>query len=506
MAPSRALGLLESSTKGIGDQCWRQRWTLTDKGLPQPASGIERAAGTTSAFSFFATPDDKDKPPIRKDSNSKDAQDVASSSSSDVSWAHETAEQKARVLASAATISTACQAIASAAPSATPSATVSPTLAKSLPPAPRAKLTQTIKGVNIIISIYGNPGKKTNDLSMRATAETVQRRMPRDGKEEGSSRNPLLGWWCSFKHALQNVFLPVGYPKTVGDKYIDFVWWQSVSNFCVTANSVLASTFLLYAVGMGDGAIATASALNWHFLAMGSVANCLKGLAWMANLSYARDNNIADITAKSTSQFIFASLFGTAVGASICTIVQQDFQIAFSCYAIFSVATCLSAYKTVTVIPLVTLNNKRLQLLCENFLECMHVMRKQGANQEELKPRHLDRCYKDQGMEYDHSYDGDLIEMIPNPVTLSAVDPPLPAWLNGDQRFLNPSITASILRRRMRDGEHLSFKELPELRIALQDTLLTAERLTAPFMTAISSRGWKTEKIVVEAEKRRGSW
>lgn len=32
------------------------------------------------------------------------------------------------------------------------------------------------------------------------------------------------------------------------------------------------------------------------------------------NLSFAKDNNIADITAKSTSQWIFASLFGTAAG------------------------------------------------------------------------------------------------------------------------------------------------------------------------------------------------
>lgn len=49
-----------------------------------------------------------------------------------------------------------------------------------------------------------------------------------------------------------------------------------------------------------------------------------QGLAWMANgstrsvfnLSFAKDNNIADITAKSTSQWIFASLFGTAAGGS----------------------------------------------------------------------------------------------------------------------------------------------------------------------------------------------
>lgn len=29
---------------------------------------------------------------------------------------------------------------------------------------------------------------------------------------------------------------------------------------------------------------------------------------------------------------------------------------------------------------------------------------------------------------------------IPGPVSLSAEDPPLPSWLTGDQRFLNPSI------------------------------------------------------------------
>ncbi|KAJ9516767.1 hypothetical protein QJQ45_027173 [Haematococcus lacustris] len=122
--------------------------------------------------------------------------------------------------------------------------------------------------------------------------------------------------------------------------------------------AVLASTFLLYAVGLGAGAIPTAGALNWvlkdglgqmgtlvfgktiahnfdihskswyflsmillqlatlveiitimapqWFLLLGSAANCLKGLAWMANgstrsvfnLAFARDNNIADITAK----------------------------------------------------------------------------------------------------------------------------------------------------------------------------------------------------------------
>ena len=36
------------------------------------------------------------------------------------------------------------------------------------------------------------------------------------------------------------------------------------------------------------------------------------------NLSFAKENNIADITAKSTSQWIFSSLLGTAAGVCVC--------------------------------------------------------------------------------------------------------------------------------------------------------------------------------------------
>ena len=50
-----------------------------------------------------------------------------------------------------------------------------------------------------------------------------------------------------------------------------------------------------------------------------------QGLAFMAsgstrsvfNLTFAKDNNIADITAKATSQWIFSSLIGTAAGGRV---------------------------------------------------------------------------------------------------------------------------------------------------------------------------------------------
>ncbi|KAF5829533.1 hypothetical protein DUNSADRAFT_15951 [Dunaliella salina] len=51
-----------------------------------------------------------------------------------------------------------------------------------------------------------------------------------------------------------------------------------------------------------------------------------------------------------------------------------------------------------------------------------------------------------------------------------------------------------------------SSTSLAELRIALQDTLQTAERLTTPFMAALESSGWQLGKIVVEANRRRARW
>lgn len=42
--------------------------------------------------------------------------------------------------------------------------------------------------------------------------------------------------------------------------------------------------------------------------------------------------------------------------------------------------------------------------------------------------------------------------------------------------------------------------------LCAQDTLLTAERLTTVFMTALDANGWTIKKVVVEAERRRARW
>jgi hypothetical protein len=65
---------------------------------------------------------------------------------------------------------------------------------------------------------------------------------------------------------------------------------------------------------------------------------------------------------------------------------------------------------------------------------------------------------------------------------------------------------ACILRKCLKMGQPISGDNLPELRIVLHDTLLAAENLTPPFMRALARQGWQTEKIVVEAHRRRARW
>jgi hypothetical protein len=79
-----------------------------------------------------------------------------------------------------------------------------------------------------------------------------------------------------------------------------------------------------------------------------------------------------------------------------------------------------------------------------------------------------------------------------------------PPLLSCDAHHVNAQ--ACILRKVLKSGVTLSPDNLPELRIVLHDSLLAAENLTPPFMRALARQGWQTEKIVVEAHRRRARW
>jgi len=57
--------------------------------------------------------------------------------------------------------------------------------------------------------------------------------------------------------------LPEGFPESVTSDYLEYSLWRAVQGVACQVSGVLATQSLLYAVGLGKGAIPTAAAINW---------------------------------------------------------------------------------------------------------------------------------------------------------------------------------------------------------------------------------------------------
>ncbi|KAF7829096.1 protein root UVB sensitive 1, chloroplastic [Senna tora] len=62
---------------------------------------------------------------------------------------------------------------------------------------------------------------------------------------------------------LKRLMLPEGFPNSVTSDYLEYSLWRAVQGVASQISGVLATQSLLYAVGLGKGAIPTAAAINW---------------------------------------------------------------------------------------------------------------------------------------------------------------------------------------------------------------------------------------------------
>ncbi|WOH11468.1 hypothetical protein DCAR_0830955 [Daucus carota subsp. sativus] len=69
--------------------------------------------------------------------------------------------------------------------------------------------------------------------------------------------------WLQCRSLFMRLMLPEGFPVSVTSDYLDYSLWRSVQGVAAQVSSVLATQALLYAVGLGKGAIPTAAAVNW---------------------------------------------------------------------------------------------------------------------------------------------------------------------------------------------------------------------------------------------------
>ncbi|GFQ08342.1 protein root UVB sensitive 1 chloroplastic, partial [Phtheirospermum japonicum] len=76
---------------------------------------------------------------------------------------------------------------------------------------------------------------------------------PDYSKDEFIVPENMWSWWSKGE----------GYPESVTSDYLDYSLWRGVQGIAAQISGVLATQALLYAVGLGKGAILAAAAVNW---------------------------------------------------------------------------------------------------------------------------------------------------------------------------------------------------------------------------------------------------
>jgi hypothetical protein len=223
--------------------------------------------------------------------------------------------------------------------------------------------------------------------------------------------------------------LPKGFPQSVGNGYEKFMIGQMSSAVVSSAGGVLSMQALLYAMGLGSTSIPLAATLNWilkdglgqlggilfasfvntkfdadpkrwrlisalalecsnfiemlipycnaYFLPLAAFANFGKNVSALAtsasraaiHKSFAKEENLADITAKTASQNILSATLGTSLGISIATYAQQNYEFTLACFSILSLTSLICSHYSLQHVTINTLNLVRLEALLVQFIQ-----------------------------------------------------------------------------------------------------------------------------------------
>mmetsp|Transcript_1939 Transcript_1939/g.2798 ORF Transcript_1939/g.2798 Transcript_1939/m.2798 type:complete len:116 (+) Transcript_1939:704-1051(+) len=102
------------------------------------------------------------------------------------------------------------------------------------------------------------------------------------------------------------------------------------------------------------------------FLLIGTVSNMLKSICFMLisasraniNMRFSKQNNIADVQGKATSQFIGSSLMGTCLGVAISKFINIGaLTQMYPAFAVLSVIFYWTSDRSIRIINEVYLNN-----------------------------------------------------------------------------------------------------------------------------------------------------
>lgn len=262
------------------------------------------------------------------------------------------------------------------------------------------------------------------------TAPPIIRTLP--GIQTTKSR---VGVWKKFSAVFVDLFLPIDYPRSVDESYLPYQLYDGLQGLCSYWRGVVATQAVLEAAGVGDAeATAASAALQWALrdgtgmigglvfsymashkfdiyvkefrlfadivndvaLTLDMVAPYLRsshGRLWILSLStigktlcgmsagatkgritqhFATKGNMADLTAKESTQETLVSLLGMIGGVAVAKFLQQfPVIITFALFGILTLVHVWANYKAVRLLRLRTLNPQRTEELLQPLLDVL---------------------------------------------------------------------------------------------------------------------------------------
>ncbi|PIN07926.1 hypothetical protein CDL12_19505 [Handroanthus impetiginosus] len=245
----------------------------------------------------------------------------------------------------------------------------------------------------------------------------------------GNSKSPLT-WGdvlVKCRDLAAGMLLPEGFPESVTSDYLEYSLWRAVQGVAAQISGVLATQALLYAVGLGKGAIPTAAAVNWvlkdgigylskimlskygrHFdvnpkgwrlfadllenaafgmeiltpafphlfVPIGAVAGAGRSAAALIQAAtrscfyagFAAQRNFAEVIAKGEAQGMVSKSIGIMLGIGLANCVQSSTSLALASFGVITWIHMFCNLKSYQSIQLRTLNPYRASLIFSQYL------------------------------------------------------------------------------------------------------------------------------------------
>lgn len=224
-----------------------------------------------------------------------------------------------------------------------------------------------------------------------------------------------------------SLLLPEGFPESVTSDYLEYSLWRGVQGIAAQISGVLATQAMLYAIGLGKGAIPTAAAVNWvlkdgigylskimlskfgrHFdvnpkgwrlfadllenaafgmeiltpafphlfVPIGAFAGAGRSAAALIQAAtrscfyagFAAQRNFAEVIAKGEAQGMVSKSIGIMLGIALANAVQSSTPLALASFGVITWIHMFCNLKSYQSIQLRTLNPYRASLVFSEYL------------------------------------------------------------------------------------------------------------------------------------------